>query len=469
MKAEVTVRMYRQGLGDCFLVSFHQRASDFHLLIDCGALNSKHYDSALMRRVVEHIVTVTNGTIDVIALTHEHWDHISGFVQAKEIFEDRTRCKVGAVWTAWTEDPDRKEVARLKARFKKKKATLRAAVEQMSAESARSRTALYRSAIEDLFGFFGGMGVRGRDLTQEAWQNALKLGPHRYLDPRRPPVELASLPGVRFYCLGPPDDPEMIKRRVSTRETYEGDERGMSLVDSFHAALHASEDPESAALAQPFDAHYRIPTGEARTQAWFQRHYAFHAQDDDHWRSIDEDWLAVAAGLALHLDSYTNNTCLALAVELGDGGPVMLFPGDAQVGNWLSWEDLAWEVRDADGRARSVTSDDLLARTVLYKVGHHGSHNATLKGRGLEKMRSDRLVAMIPVHRDTASDQKWEFPFQPLLARLKERTRGRVLLADSHSVSDIEADLEALSPQERDEFVSAVRHEALCVTYTLIV
>ena len=25
-----------------------------------------------------------------------------------------------------------------------------------------------------------------------------------------------------------------------------------------------------------------------------------------------------------------------------------------------------------------VTTDDLLARTVFYKVGHHASHNATL-------------------------------------------------------------------------------------------
>ena len=28
-----------------------------------------------------------------------------------------------------------------------------------------------------------------------------------------------------------------------------------------------------------------------------------------------------------------------------------------------------------------MTTKDLLARTVLYKVGHHGSHNATLNGK----------------------------------------------------------------------------------------
>jgi len=41
------------------------------------------------------------------------------------------------------------------------------------------------------------------------------------------------------------------------------------------------------------------------------------------------------------LQSATNNTSLVLAIELEDGD-VMLFAGDAQVGNWLSWQDLTW-------------------------------------------------------------------------------------------------------------------------------
>jgi len=70
----------------------------------------------------------------------------------------------------------------------------------------------------------------------------------------------------------------------------------------------------------------------------------------------------------------------------------VLFVGDAQVGNWLSWP--AVTCGDEKGK-------EILNRTVFYKVGHHGSRNATLNTKGLELMDPDNLVAMIPV------DQVW--------------------------------------------------------------
>ena len=90
------------------------------------------------------------------------------------------------------------------------------------------------------------------------------------------------------------------------------------------------------------------------------------------------------ADLALQLDSLTNNTSLALAIERIADGRVLLFPADAQQGNWLSWHKLEWqrERRRRGGRPATVTAADLLDRTVFYKVGHHGSHNATAKRRG---------------------------------------------------------------------------------------
>lgn len=41
------------------------------------------------------------------------------------------------------------------------------------------------------------------------------------------------------------------------------------------------------------------------------------------------------------------------------------------------------------------TTEYLLANTEFYKVGNHGSHNATLI-KGLELMTHNNLVAMIP-------------------------------------------------------------------------
>jgi hypothetical protein len=59
----------------------------------------------------------------------------------------------------------------------------------------------------------------------------------------------------------------------------------------------------------------------------------------------------------------------------GKGGKALLFAADTQRGNWASWSKKSW--KDGD---QTVEVEDLLARTVVYKVGHHGSHNATLNG-----------------------------------------------------------------------------------------
>ena len=95
---------------------------------------------------------------------------------------------------------------------------------------------------------------------------------------------------------------------------------------------------------------------------------------DQSWRRIDADWLAIAADLAMQLDRGVNNTSLVLAFEFIGSGRVVLFPADAQVGNWLSWQSVKWPVG-----ANEVKATDLMARTVYLKVAHHGSHNATLE------------------------------------------------------------------------------------------
>jgi len=177
---------------------------------------------------------------------------------------------------------------------------------------------------------------------------------------------------------------------------------------------------------QPFDRFFRIFEADAWDDEFFGEHYGFEGEDDQGWRRIETDWLGAASRLALQLDSHTNNTSLALAFEVNPSGRVLLFPGDAQVGNWQSWFAREWKVKQESG-SRTVTAADLLARTVLYKVGHHGSHNATLRDQGLELMTSRELAAMLPVDRTTAKKMDWNMPFPTLLRRLEEKTSGRIL------------------------------------------
>jgi hypothetical protein len=73
---------------------------------------------------------------------------------------------------------------------------------------------------------------------------------------------------------------------------------------------------------------------------------------------------------------------------------------------------------------------------VLYKVGHHGSHNATLRQQGLELMgRSDgtsELVAFLPVDEHVARDlaHYGEMPLRSLVKELAIRTGGRIVRND---------------------------------------
>src|SRR5262245_36693740 len=82
----VKVRMYRTGLGDCFLLAFPRKSAGkaprdkvFYLLIDCGVyFGTQEPDNATrIGRIVGDIRDATGGRLDLLVITHEHWDHVS--------------------------------------------------------------------------------------------------------------------------------------------------------------------------------------------------------------------------------------------------------------------------------------------------------------------------------------------------------------------------------------------------------
>ncbi|PWC54491.1 MBL fold metallo-hydrolase [Azospirillum sp. TSO22-1] len=424
VKPRAKVRMYRHGLGDCLLVRLPHAASEdgwFNVMIDCGLLLGTPDAAAKMTRVVKDVAKETGGRLDLLAVTHEHWDHVSGFTQAKDAFK---ALKVGAVWAAWTEDETDTTVQALKDGRRKALAALQSSSTRLRAMGADGAA----GEVDGLLSFFGiGADPDGAPFaasagsTPEALRTALKLGETlRYCRPSDPPFQPEGA-DWRIYVLGPPRDAVLLKKSdpsKRTPETYPLAAAAEGLV----TALGAADDD-----GRPFNRAWAIPAARARELEFFQQTYYAEAEA---WRSIDEDWLGTTTELALKLDSDTNNTSLVLAVELppaapGAGPEVLLFAADAQVGNWLSWQDLTWAV---DGR--TVTGPDLLKRTTLYKVGHHGSHNATLREKGLELMDGLR-VALIPVDEVTAKKKNWkEMPRASIIERLNAMVPGAVLRSD---------------------------------------
>jgi hypothetical protein len=126
---------------------------------------------------------------------------------------------------------------------------------------------------------------------------------------------------------------------------------------------------------------------------------------------------------------------------------VLLFAADAQIGNWKSWSDI-----------KAFNVADLLHRTVFYKVGHHGSHNATLMEGGLEAMTNPNLVAAIPVDQNFANNSKhWQMPAPPLYKRLQDKTKGRILRADAAWPSAADQPPQGLSPDDWQNFAGMVQ------------
>ncbi|HEX8088320.1 MAG TPA: hypothetical protein VF762_05675 [Blastocatellia bacterium] len=416
------VRMYRQGLGDCFLITLPRRDdAPYFILIDCGVILGTKEPKTMMTSVVENIINATGGHLNLVVATHEHWDHISGFIQARELWEGKTehgtkKLEVDEVWLAWCEDAEDK----LAKKLKQEHHGMRLALIGAATHLRMAGDAGTANEVTSLLEFFGAAGA-GRT-TADALEIIKKLSENvRFCRPEDAPITPNGT-DVKIYVLGPPPDEKYIKRyKPSTKqpETY-------GMAEIFMSDIQPALG--KVAYDAPFDTAFQIPMVAAEQMAFFKTHYWGEDADSDEknqgWRRIAGSWLDASSSLALQLDSATNNTSLVLAFELEDGD-VLLFASDAQVGNWLSWQELKWEV---DGAA--VTGPDLLRRTIFYKVGHHGSHNATLKEFGLEQM-SGLELAFLPVDHEMAVRKNWgKIPLTDLLDRLNEVTEGRVVRID---------------------------------------
>ncbi|MBN8890266.1 MAG: hypothetical protein BGP12_08295 [Rhodospirillales bacterium 70-18] len=442
----IHIRMYRLGVGDCFLLALPRGdGTPFHLLIDCGIHAAETDGPTRIRKVAEDIRTRTGGKLDLIVGTHEHWDHLSGFFHAADIFKT---CTTGAIWCAWTED-ERDAFARSLLQ------TRAQGVNALWGAVRRVRMAGGGDAAQwdGSLGFFGdspGTGTHAKAAAEVLRGLAGSEAAISYLAPGGPPFE--SEGGEwRIFVLGPPRDRDLLNRmdpRKGSGEAYPFGAAAMAdaamAAANLAAAVGEADDP-------PFASRFQIPLEYTRDDAFFGPRYwgevdadadaadpadqrgagetDFEARRLD-WRRLGDAWLGGAEQLALHLDKIVNNTSLVLAIEVGpkaaSDNPVLLFAADAQIGNWLSWSAVEWP----DYGGRKVTGADLVRRTVLYKVGHHASQNATLMQGGLEAMARLRL-ALVPTSAKTAGKVGWgTLPWPALLTRLDTATGGRVVRSD---------------------------------------
>lgn len=445
-------RQYKGLLGDCFLIRIDQGGKQSTIVIDCGILLGSPDASGRMAQVAADIVTQCGGnlekgvpgTLDLLVVTHPHWDHISGFVHASNVFLDPAKLCIANLWMSWAEGPDDQAEA-VRAKFDASAAAFAALATRLGKEAARFGAAAAARATNGLEGFLGiaeGGRLTGRDIIEQLKKVARNT---RFLDAGTV-LETPGANPLRAYVLGPPRDHKFLFKddpsAGDARETY----LDAPEIDSGYILRFAAGEDPNPTLDWPFAASYcqiraedvsgAAASGAPRDPAiaWLWRRYFGKAPADSEAgramaeRRVDTDWLAPLTPLAAQLDNHINNSSLALAFDLPDGG-LMLFPADAQVGNWESWREQDY----VDENGRSQTAAELLARTRLYKVGHHGSENATLATNGLALMLRDDLIAMIPTDEELGARQGrggWKMPNPRVKRALIERTQGRILRND---------------------------------------
>jgi len=456
----VKVRMYRQGQGDCFLLAFPRKGAGpdnpVYILIDCGYMYGSQFDGISLDEIVAHIAEATGGFIDFVAITHEHADHVNGFMVNKNN-ENRFTGKIefGSLWLAWTEDGDDDLANQLRERHKDQLVALSLAEARMTAmgmdddslnlsqflELELGPEAERQAIAKSLMAATGPKKISGisNKLAIKYLRDTAQNGPS-FLNPGQAAFSVEGSTGAQVYVLGPPRNETLLLslNPEGTEEFHLGDAMAPSgEAAAFQMALTAEAGTGGAS---PFALRYMRSEAEVSTEAegYYARVYyeAGKAEKTGENRRIDGDWLRTAGRFALRLNDEVNNSSLVLAFSLPQTGKVLLFSGDAQRGNWISWSDISWE-----SDAGVLTTKELLGRCVFYKCGHHGSHNATLKGTTAHPYANlgwlaqnefaNEFVAMIPVHSEWARTKKhWNHPLPSIEEALMQKARGRVLRND---------------------------------------
>ena len=138
------------------LVVSREGDDDFHVLIDCGTITGTEGVTEKMKAVIQNIANDTKNHLHLLVVTHEHWDHISGFADP-DLFDD---FDIDEVWLAWTEDDDNAITKRLqKARadkLKKLQFALGALQKRLGGDDELTQT--LKPLVEqtaEVFSFFG--------------------------------------------------------------------------------------------------------------------------------------------------------------------------------------------------------------------------------------------------------------------------------------------------------------------------
>jgi len=415
---KANLRAYNVGFGDCLLLWLdYDDGVRRSILIDFGstelplAFPRNHLDWVAedIRDVVEgrranDDNNITSGSLQMLVATHRHADHISGFGRAKAgaIIKG---LQPRRVVQPWTENPRLPTNARAPITHRRLVSTMDNM--QLFAAGARWQA----DKLSRLHRFPDGLGARLRFLGEKNISNdeavralqAMADGTEgRYVTYGDDISDERLLPEVTIKVLGPPTlrDAPSIARQAQLNDEF------WHLASQWGQATKAG-DASTEDLGPLF-----LPAMS-------------HVPQAARWLTprIDRANADNMMALLRTMDTALNNTSVILQMRIGES--MLVFPGDAQIENW-SW--LLFDAMEAgDDQAEQFLAD--LKKTNVYKVGHHGSLNATPKTLwknfahkgSRDKQEDRRLITVLSTleGKHGSRDDNTEVPRQTLLKALK--------------------------------------------------
>jgi hypothetical protein len=400
LPTSVTLRSYQVGFGDCFLLTFNYgedaNADRRHVLIDCGSTAAPKSGAVPMKDIAKSIATVSNGKLHAIVATHRHKDHISGF--GGESGNTLAELNPDVVVQPWTEHPGAQPGGKDAPAIIEQGKGFVSALADMHVIASSSLKEIERlettQTVKQQLRFLGQDNLANRAAIDTLM--GMKCT-HAYVHYGSKSGLESVLPGVRVRVLGPPTLKQ--SRTIEKQRSEDPDE-------FWH--LQAIAAKRSASKGNPVFPRARKVKGSALPleTRWFLPRV----------QVIRSEQLLEIVRI---LDKQMNNTSVILLFEVGKRR--LLFPGDAQLENWM------YALKHAPD---SAAVRKVLAGVDLYKVGHHGSLNATpktlwtlftKKGNAKKKTRLKTVVSTM-AGKHGSSDRDTEVPRSKLVAALDQES-----------------------------------------------
>ncbi len=424
----IRIRMYRIGFGDFFLLTVPGKNGPAHILIDCGvhAANIKTIDEC-----VKNMKTETGNHLALVILTHYHADHMSGFASN---YDDFAAFDVGAVWITNRLDPGNKDASKFMAQLTSVAQQLKLQLGVRHDPGAIEAQHKVENALGVSEDGGGGSNAKALKLLQSGFRNNPPVYYYQGGDTPTLPDELEGVITAEILAPSPKD---------SGGEFAAADNK----VEQYLAALGENGVPNTA-TAKPFNSTKWPATVWDYPQKTFdefiggvtsqtpQREPKGASLLESTLEGMQPDQLAAAAD---KLDGTLNNQ--SLVVLFTCNGKKLLFVGDAQWGNWAYW----LYGKSVTGSAPSISAraKEILGSIDFYKVGHHGSTNATPIPvvEALKQQCSAMCSTATGAYGSTA--KKTEVPRTALMDALEARCGNRLVRSDWVAAGDAPPDEQA--------------------------